>query len=29
VSILTLIGLFLTWIAFRLAMPYVIERVSS
>lgn len=29
VSVLTLIGLFLTWIAFRLAMPYVIERVSS
>jgi lipopolysaccharide transport system permease protein len=28
-SVLTLIGLFLTWIAFRLAMPYVIERVSS
>jgi lipopolysaccharide transport system permease protein len=27
--ILTLIGLFLTWIAFRLAMPYAIERVSS
>jgi lipopolysaccharide transport system permease protein len=29
VSILTICGLFLTWIAFRLAMPYVIERVSS
>lgn len=29
VSILTFIGLLLTWIAFRLAMPYVIERVSS
>ncbi|MCU0533243.1 MAG: ABC transporter permease [Hydrococcus sp. Prado102] len=29
VSILTLMGLLLTWIAFRLAMPYVIERVSS
>jgi lipopolysaccharide transport system permease protein len=29
VSILTIIGLLLTWIAFRLAMPYVIERVSS
>jgi lipopolysaccharide transport system permease protein len=29
VSILTIVGLFLTWIAFRLAMPYVIERVSS
>jgi lipopolysaccharide transport system permease protein len=29
VSGFTLVGLFLTWIAFRLAMPYVIERVSS
>lgn len=29
VSLLTIFGLFLTWIAFRLAMPYVIERVSS
>ncbi|MBW4517917.1 MAG: ABC transporter permease [Timaviella obliquedivisa GSE-PSE-MK23-08B] len=29
VSGLTFIGLFLAWIAFRLAMPYVIERVSS
>jgi lipopolysaccharide transport system permease protein len=29
VSIITLVGLLLTWIAFRLAMPYVIERVSS
>jgi len=29
VSLLTLLGLLLTWIAFRLAMPYVIERVSS
>lgn len=29
VSILTFIGLLLTWIAFRLAMPYVIERISS
>jgi len=29
VSILTLVGLLLTWIAFRLAMPFVIERVSS
>jgi lipopolysaccharide transport system permease protein len=29
VSILTWIGVFLTWIAFRIAMPYVIERVSS
>jgi lipopolysaccharide transport system permease protein len=28
-SILTFIGLLLTWVAFRLAMPYVIERVSS
>jgi lipopolysaccharide transport system permease protein len=29
VSALTLLGLILTWVAFRLAMPYVIERVSS
>jgi lipopolysaccharide transport system permease protein len=29
VSVLTWIGLFLTWIAFRVALPYVIERVSS
>jgi lipopolysaccharide transport system permease protein len=29
VSIITLVGLLLTWVAFRLAMPYVIERVSS
>ncbi len=29
VSILTFIGLILTWIVFRLAMPFVIERVSS
>ena len=29
VSILTFIGLLLTWIAFRLSIPYVIERVSS
>jgi lipopolysaccharide transport system permease protein len=29
VSILTFIGLLLTWVAFRLAMPYVIERMSS
>lgn len=29
VSIITLVGLMLTWIAFRLAMPFVIERVSS
>ncbi len=29
VSGLTLLGLLLTWIVFRLAMPFVIERVSS
>lgn len=29
VSGLTLMGLLLTWVAFRLAMPFVIERVSS
>lgn len=29
VSILTFAGLLLTWIAFRLSIPYVIERVSS
>jgi lipopolysaccharide transport system permease protein len=29
VSIITLIALFLTWVAFRLAMPFVVERVSS
>lgn len=29
VSIITWVGLLLTWIAFRLAMPYVIERMSS
>ncbi len=29
VSGLTLMGLLLTWVAFRIAMPYVIERVSS
>jgi lipopolysaccharide transport system permease protein len=29
VSGLTLIGLLVTWVAFRLAMPFVIERVSS
>ena len=29
VSILTFIGLIFTWIVFRLAMPFVIERVSS
>ncbi|MFP4007682.1 MAG: ABC transporter permease [Spirulinaceae cyanobacterium] len=29
VSLLTWIGLFFVWIAFRIAIPYVIERVSS
>ncbi|MBV6624696.1 MAG: ABC transporter permease [Rivularia sp. (in: Bacteria)] len=29
VSIITIIGLFVTWIGFRLAMPFVVERVSS
>lgn len=29
VSIITFIGILLTWIIFRLAMPFVIERVSS
>ena len=29
VSIFTFIGILLTWIIFRLAMPFVIERVSS
>lgn len=29
VSILTLVGLLFTWIFFRLAMPFAIERVSS
>lgn len=29
VSLITIIGLFLTWIGFRLAMPFVVERVSS
>jgi lipopolysaccharide transport system permease protein len=29
VSAITLLGLLLTWIAFRLAMPFVVERVSS
>ncbi|MEL6930409.1 MAG: ABC transporter permease [Cyanobacteria bacterium J06600_6] len=29
VSLISLIGLLVTWIFFRLAMPYVIERVSS
>lgn len=29
VSVVTFIGLFTTWVFFRLAMPYAIERVSS
>jgi lipopolysaccharide transport system permease protein len=29
VSGITLIGLFLTWISFRLAMPFVIEKIGS
>lgn len=29
VSIITLVGLLLTWVAFRIAMPFVVERVSS
>ncbi len=29
VSGISLIGLLLTWVAFRLAMPFVVERVSS
>lgn len=29
VSMITLVGLLLTWITFRLAMPFVVERVSS
>lgn len=29
VSAITLVGLLLTWVIFRLAMPFVIERVSS
>ena len=29
VSAITIAGLLLVWVAFRLAMPYVIERVSS
>jgi lipopolysaccharide transport system permease protein len=29
VSAVTLAGLFLTWVVFRLAMPFAIERVSS
>ncbi len=28
-SVVTLVGLFLTWIIFRLAMPFVVERVTS
>jgi len=29
VSAITLLGILLTWIIFRLAMPFVVERVSS
>ncbi len=29
VSTITLVGLVLTWVVFRLAMPFVVERVSS
>jgi lipopolysaccharide transport system permease protein len=29
VSVISFVGLLLTWVAFRLAMPYVIERVSA
>jgi lipopolysaccharide transport system permease protein len=29
VSATTLVGLFMTWVLFRLSMPFVIERVSS
>jgi lipopolysaccharide transport system permease protein len=29
VSVITLVGLVFTWIGFRLAMPFVVERVSS
>jgi len=29
VSAATVVGLFLTWIVFRLAMPFAVERVSS
>ena len=29
VSAVTLLGLFMTWVVFRLAMPFAIERVSS
>lgn len=28
-SVAAILGLFVTWIAFRLAMPFVVERVSS
>lgn len=28
-SIVALVGLFLTWIFYRVAMPYVVERISS
>ncbi|MBW4477371.1 MAG: ABC transporter permease [Tolypothrix brevis GSE-NOS-MK-07-07A] len=29
ISVITIVGLLLTWIGFRLAMPFVVERVSS
>lgn len=29
VSVISLIGLLITWVIFRLAMPFVVERVSS
>lgn len=29
VSAITLVGLLLTWVGFRIAMPFVVERVSS
>jgi lipopolysaccharide transport system permease protein len=29
VSVLSFVGLLLTWVTFRLAMPFVVERVSS
>lgn len=29
ISIITIIGLLVTWVGFRLAMPFVVERVSS
>ena len=29
VSVITLVGMLVTWVAFRLAMPFVVERVSS